>query len=142
MTPSLDAASADVGLMPVFQPAEETGEGAQAMIDDGLFRRFPKPDAVLAQQAEDLARRHGQELEHVAVVQRHPLRVRARHADQVPALRELGMQLERAEQLRFLAAHDVGRAERIRAAHAGNDAYVGPCARQRTRDVVDVLRAK
>ncbi|HEX8985578.1 MAG TPA: M20 family metallopeptidase [Bryobacteraceae bacterium] len=36
-------------LMPVFQPAEETGEGARAMIDDGLFRRFPKPDAILAQ---------------------------------------------------------------------------------------------
>src|SRR5581483_6477413 len=26
-------------LMPVFQPAEETGAGAQAMIDDGLFKR-------------------------------------------------------------------------------------------------------
>ncbi|MDE3164219.1 MAG: amidohydrolase [Acidobacteriota bacterium] len=36
-------------LMPVFQPAEETGEGARAMIEDGLFRRFPKPDAILAQ---------------------------------------------------------------------------------------------
>src|SRR5215467_5758667 len=36
-------------LMPVFQPAEETGEGARAMIDDGLFSRFPKPDAILAQ---------------------------------------------------------------------------------------------
>ena len=36
-------------LMPVFQPAEETAEGAQAMIDDGLFKRFPKPDAVLGQ---------------------------------------------------------------------------------------------
>jgi hippurate hydrolase len=36
-------------LMPVFQPAEETGEGAQAMIDDGLFKRFPKPDAILGQ---------------------------------------------------------------------------------------------
>jgi hippurate hydrolase len=36
-------------LMPVFQPAEETGQGAQAMIDDGLFKRFPKPDAVLGQ---------------------------------------------------------------------------------------------
>jgi hippurate hydrolase len=36
-------------LMPVFQPAEETGEGAQAMIDDGLFTRFPKPDAILGQ---------------------------------------------------------------------------------------------
>ena len=36
-------------LMPVFQPAEETAAGAQAMIDDGLFKRFPKPDIVLAQ---------------------------------------------------------------------------------------------
>src|SRR5690349_8371157 len=36
-------------LMPVFQPAEETGEGARAMIDDDLFKRFPKPDAILAQ---------------------------------------------------------------------------------------------
>jgi hippurate hydrolase len=36
-------------LMVVFQPAEETGEGAQAMIDDGLFKRFPKPDVILGQ---------------------------------------------------------------------------------------------
>jgi amidohydrolase len=36
-------------LMPVFQPAEETAQGAQAMIDDGLFKRFPKPDVVLGQ---------------------------------------------------------------------------------------------
>jgi amidohydrolase len=36
-------------LMVVFQPAEETAEGAQAMIDDGLFKRFPKPDVVLGQ---------------------------------------------------------------------------------------------
>ena len=36
-------------LMPVFQPAEETGEGARAMIDDGLFKRFPKPDVILSQ---------------------------------------------------------------------------------------------
>lgn len=36
-------------LMAIFQPAEETGEGARAMIDDGLFDRFPKPDVVLGQ---------------------------------------------------------------------------------------------
>jgi hippurate hydrolase len=36
-------------LLAVFQPAEETAEGAQAMIDDGLFRRFPKPDVVVGQ---------------------------------------------------------------------------------------------
>lgn len=36
-------------LMPVFQPAEEAAQGAQAMIDDGLFKRFPKPEAVLGQ---------------------------------------------------------------------------------------------
>jgi amidohydrolase len=36
-------------LMAVFQPAEETARGAQAMIADGLFQRFPKPDVVLGQ---------------------------------------------------------------------------------------------
>ena len=36
-------------LMVVFQPGEETAQGAQAMIDDGLFRRFPKPAIVLGQ---------------------------------------------------------------------------------------------
>jgi len=45
-----DARSAWHGtLMAVFQPGEETAEGAQAMIDDGLFKRFPKPDVVLGQ---------------------------------------------------------------------------------------------
>ena len=37
-------------LMAVFQPGEETAEGARAMIDDGLFDRFPKPTVVLGQQ--------------------------------------------------------------------------------------------
>ncbi len=36
-------------LMAVFQPGEETAEGAQAMINDGLFDRFPKPAVVLGQ---------------------------------------------------------------------------------------------
>jgi hippurate hydrolase len=36
-------------LMAVFQPAEETAAGARAMVDDGLFERFPKPDVVLGQ---------------------------------------------------------------------------------------------
>jgi hippurate hydrolase len=36
-------------LMAVFQPAEETAAGAQAMIGDGLFTRFPKPDVILGQ---------------------------------------------------------------------------------------------
>ena len=36
-------------LMAVFQPAEETAQGARAMIDDGLLKRFPKPDVVLGQ---------------------------------------------------------------------------------------------
>lgn len=36
-------------VLAVFQPAEETAQGAQAMIDDGLFKRFPKPDVVLGQ---------------------------------------------------------------------------------------------
>jgi hippurate hydrolase len=36
-------------LLAVFQPGEETAEGAQAMIADGLFDRFPKPQVVLGQ---------------------------------------------------------------------------------------------
>jgi hippurate hydrolase len=36
-------------LLVVFQPAEETAEGARAMINDGLFDRFPKPDVILGQ---------------------------------------------------------------------------------------------
>jgi hippurate hydrolase len=36
-------------LMVLFQPAEETVSGAQAMVDDGLFERLGKPDVVLAQ---------------------------------------------------------------------------------------------
>lgn len=36
-------------LMAVFQPGEETAEGAQAMIDGGLFRRFPEPVVILGQ---------------------------------------------------------------------------------------------
>ena len=36
-------------LIALFQPAEETAAGAQAMIDDGLFTRFPKPDIILGQ---------------------------------------------------------------------------------------------
>src|SRR5664280_2684173 len=41
-------------LMLVFQPAEEVGRGAQAMIDDGLFTRFIRPDAVLGQHVAPL----------------------------------------------------------------------------------------
>jgi len=36
-------------LIPLFQPAEETGEGAQDMVDDGLFGQIPVPDVALAQ---------------------------------------------------------------------------------------------
>jgi len=40
--------------MAVFQPGEEIGQGAQAMIDDGLFNRFRKPDVVLGQHVMSL----------------------------------------------------------------------------------------
>jgi len=36
-------------IMAVFQPGEETGQGAKAMIEDGMVKRFPKPDVCLAQ---------------------------------------------------------------------------------------------
>jgi amidohydrolase len=36
-------------LMAVFQPGEEVGRGARAMVDDGMTARFPKPDVILGQ---------------------------------------------------------------------------------------------
>lgn len=39
-------------LMLIGQPAEERGAGAKAMLDDGLFTRFPKPDFALALHCE------------------------------------------------------------------------------------------
>ncbi|WP_238421961.1 amidohydrolase [Gordonia sp. 'Campus'] len=41
-------------LIVVFQPAEELGAGAQAMVDDGLWERFPTPDVVLGQHVSPL----------------------------------------------------------------------------------------
>lgn len=35
-------------LVLIGQPAEEIGHGAVAMLDDGLYKKFPKPDYVLA----------------------------------------------------------------------------------------------
>lgn len=35
-------------LMVIAQPAEERGAGAKAMLEDGLFERFPKPDFAVA----------------------------------------------------------------------------------------------
>jgi len=35
-------------LVAIFQPAEERGAGAKAMIADGLLKRFPRPDFALA----------------------------------------------------------------------------------------------
>lgn len=35
-------------LVMILQPGEETGEGAKAMLDDGLYTRFPKPTHAIA----------------------------------------------------------------------------------------------
>ena len=35
-------------LVMILEPGEEIGAGARAMLDDGLFRRFPKPSHALA----------------------------------------------------------------------------------------------
>jgi amidohydrolase len=40
-------------LMMVGQPAEERARGAKAMLEDGLFTRFPKPDFALAVHDDD-----------------------------------------------------------------------------------------
>jgi hippurate hydrolase len=42
----------------IGQPAEEVGGGANAMLKDGLFKRFPKPDYALALHC-DGSRPHG-----------------------------------------------------------------------------------
>lgn len=41
-------------IVTVFQPAEEYGAGAQAMIADGVLDRFPTPDVVLGQHVTPL----------------------------------------------------------------------------------------
>ena len=41
-------------LLVVFQPAEERTGGADAMIEDGLFERFPRPAVVLGQHVGPL----------------------------------------------------------------------------------------
>lgn len=43
-------------LVLVFQPAEEVVQGANAMIDDGLFLRFPKPDYGIGLHVRDSLR--------------------------------------------------------------------------------------
>lgn len=40
--------------MIVFQPGEETSQGARSMIADGMVDRFPKPDVTLAQHVMPL----------------------------------------------------------------------------------------
>ena len=40
-------------LVVLFQPAEEIGAGARAMVDDGLFDRVPRPDVVLGQHVSE-----------------------------------------------------------------------------------------
>jgi hippurate hydrolase len=42
-------------ILAVFQPGEETGQGARAMIEDGMVKRFPKPDVTLAQHVMPLS---------------------------------------------------------------------------------------
>lgn len=51
---SSDRSSWSGTLVLVFQPAEELGAGAQAMVDDGLFDKIPHPDVVLGQHVAPL----------------------------------------------------------------------------------------
>lgn len=41
-------------VLAVFQPAEEIGRGARAMVDDGLVERFGRPEVVLGQHVGPL----------------------------------------------------------------------------------------
>ena len=49
-----DTSSWSGTLVLVFQPAEELGAGAQALVDDGLYDKVPKPDVVLGQHVAPL----------------------------------------------------------------------------------------
>ena len=49
-----DRASWSGTVVAVFQPAEEVGTGAQAMVDDGLYEHAPRPDVVLGQHVSPL----------------------------------------------------------------------------------------
>jgi amidohydrolase len=51
---STDSSSWSGTLVAVFQPAEELGAGAQAMVDDDLFERFDRPAVVLGQHVAPL----------------------------------------------------------------------------------------
>jgi len=42
----------------IGQPAEEVGKGARSMLEDGLFKRFPRPDYCLALHCDPI-RPHG-----------------------------------------------------------------------------------
>jgi hippurate hydrolase len=41
-------------LVMIAQPAEEIGAGAKAMLEDGLYKRFPKPDFAIAVHTDPL----------------------------------------------------------------------------------------
>jgi metal-dependent amidase/aminoacylase/carboxypeptidase family protein len=41
-------------VLAVLQPGRETGQGARAMIEDGMVQRFPKPDVTLARHVMPL----------------------------------------------------------------------------------------
>jgi hippurate hydrolase len=49
-----DRASWSGTVVAAFQPAEELGTGAQAMVDDGLYEHAPRPDVVLGQHVSPL----------------------------------------------------------------------------------------
>lgn len=51
---SADTQSWSGTIVLVFQPAEELGAGAQALVDDGLFDKVPSPDVVLGQHVAPL----------------------------------------------------------------------------------------
>src|SRR5699024_6707711 len=53
LTGHRDAWSGRVVLL--FQPGEETSEGAQAMLDDGLWEKLPRPAAVYGQHVWPIA---------------------------------------------------------------------------------------
>ncbi|MGJ9404075.1 amidohydrolase [Arthrobacter sp. KK5.5] len=65
-------------LVLVFQPGEETGAGARAMLEDGLWDRAPRPEVVLGQHVMPLRAGHVNYSRGTAMAMADSLRVTVR----------------------------------------------------------------
>ncbi len=73
------------------------------------------------QDIEQLTGDAGQEILNASVAQHDPLCVGAGHAQEMKILADFGRQVQRADRLRFLAAHHIGSDKAVAAGEARRD---------------------